>query len=98
MLSNNPMTVQSRGRLYTDSRERRQFVTNDNEYGHGTEVMVHIELVERGHDWGMYTESIGFPTTLQSDGAIQIPAKAREKVGLSEGDDVRVMIKSFEDD
>lgn len=91
------MTVQTRGRLYTDQRERRQFETNGNERGHGTDVMIHIELVERGHDWGMYTESIGFTATLQVDGAIQIPSEARERIGLEEGDDVRVMIKGLVD-
>lgn len=88
-----PMTVQSRGRLYTSERQRRELSITDG-YGRGVEVEVGLVSVERDPPWdGIYTQGAAFETALAYYGELYIPETVIERLDLSVGDSVRVTIQ-----
>ena len=91
-ISNEPMAVHSRGRLYTSRRQRAALGCDDTEQGRGTEVAVKIDVVDRDTDWGIHINTAVFEAAIVTDGAIRIPADARERLGVQQGDTVRVTI------
>lgn len=88
-----PMTVASRGRLYTTRDIRRRLGCNDENAGRGTRVVVKIDNVDRSDDW-IHVETAVFHATLVTDGVIRIPSDVRDELDLSTGDDVRVSIRT----
>lgn len=97
MLEDLPMMVQTRGRLYTTTRHRRKLQTTDEPYGRGTPVQVLLFDVDRDPEWdGTYRKAATFVRQLQYYGAIQIPRSVRRRMGLVEGDDLRVTLVSLQ--
>ena len=90
-----PMTVKSRGRLYTTGDIRRRLGCDDDQAGRGTRVVVKIDNVDRREEW-IHVETAVFPVTLATDGVIRIPADTRDELDLSTGDSVRVSIRTKE--
>jgi len=88
-----PMTVASRGRLYTTGDIRRRLGCNDENAGRGAAVTVKIDDVDRRDEW-IHVETAVFPATLATDGVIRIPSEVRDELGLSTGDSVRVSIRT----
>jgi AbrB family looped-hinge helix DNA binding protein len=88
MLQSVPMTVRTEGRLYTTQWHREQL---DAESTCGTTVSVGLTVVQRDTDWnGRYAETVTFRATVGTSGEIRIPAPVRRRLGLHEGDPVRV--------
>lgn len=93
MLRHEPMTIQSRGRLYTTVDQRRRLgIAGDN--GCGAHLSVGVLLVERNQQWaGSYAESATFPVRLGVDGQFRIPAPIRQRMGLERGETLRVTMR-----
>lgn len=90
MIDHEPMTVCSRGRLYTTADQRRRLDIEGR--GHGRRVAVAILTVDRGGQWGVATSGARFGATLGSDGELTIPHEARTHLDIEAGDDVRVSL------
>ncbi len=94
-VQNEPMTVASRGRLYTTEDIRQRLGCDDRQAGRGTRVAVKIDDVDRHGEW-LHVNTAVFRATLATDGVIRIPAAVRDELNLSTGDDVRVSIRTNE--
>lgn len=95
MLDDVPITVCSRGRLYTDERQRREIATVDERHGWGTPVAVGVTVVDRSPEWGSTAQMATFETQLGYYGSVRIPAGARDVLGIERGDTVRVTLASL---
>jgi hypothetical protein len=87
-----PMTVQSRGRLYTTEQHRDDIQASSEQYGKGTPVTVELLSVDRSRDWGVYAETAVFTDSLGYYGEVSIPPEVRDELELDVGDSVRVTI------
>lgn len=97
MLQHIPMTVQSNGRLYTDSRQRDE-IGIETTYGYLTPVEVGVVKADRSPEWeGIVGQYATFRQTLGSDGEIRIPLVIRRELDITEGDDLRVTVKNVSD-
>lgn len=94
MIESAPMEVGTRGRLYTNTRQRRQLGLDG--YGQGTSVQVLVESVDRSPDWGVHVESAAFDATLGAYGEVHVPVDARDTLDLDAGDAVRVSMQTVE--
>jgi hypothetical protein len=88
-----PLTVQSRHRLYTSARQRRELAITDG-YGRGVDVAVGLRTVNRSPPWdGLYSQRASFETTLAYYGELHVPETVVETLDLSVGDACRVTIQ-----
>lgn len=94
MLESTPMTVGTRGRLYTTDADRDAIDVNPTPYGRGTPIQVGVVTVDRSPEWGTYAETAMFSTTLGYYGSFTIPSEVREKCDIAVGDSIRVTIQS----
>jgi len=96
MLEHAPMTVQSGYRLYTSQRQRRE-IGIETTYGYLTPVSVGIVTRERETEWdGSTGRYATFRQTLGTDGEIRIPLDVRRALDISQGDSLRVSLKSLD--
>lgn len=90
MLKHIPLTVRSRGRLYTTARHRREIDVTASE---NPRVGVRVERVDRDVPWDGYCTQLGqFQATMTSDGAVTIPKGLRERFAIEEGETLRVSL------
>jgi len=94
MFQNVPAQIQSRGRIYTTKRQRRELQLNEQPYGRGTPILVGIVVLDRSADWGVYGQSGTFTTNLGYYGEIHSPCGLRDQLGLDGGDHVRLTVQS----
>jgi hypothetical protein len=88
-----PLTVQSRHRLYTSVRHRRELGITDG-YGRGVDVAVGLRTVNRSPSWdGLYSQRASFETTLAYYGELHVPETVVDTLDLSVGDACRVTIQ-----
>jgi hypothetical protein len=92
-----PTTLRSRGRIYTTADQRRRLGIETDEYGKGQPVTVVVCVIRTTPDWGVYAPSAVFDTELVSDGAIRLPVDTRRRLGVTEGDHLRLSVKPRED-
>jgi len=84
---NEPMEVRSRGRLYTSERQRRRLDVTANS---GQDFQVIVRTVDRSPEWGLYAQHTSFEATMRTYGVLAIPDAVQDRLGVSEGDHVRV--------
>jgi hypothetical protein len=87
MIQNEPMEVRSRGRLYTSARQRRRLDVAAND---DVCLQVLVRTVDRSPDWGLYSQRAVFEASLRTYGVVAIPDDVQERLGVQEGDHVRV--------
>jgi len=88
-----PMTVGSRGRLYTTSDQREDLGISST-YGYGTGVVVEVMTVDRSVEWGVFARSAVFEQSLGVYGEIRLPQAVRERLDVVVGDAVRVSVET----
>lgn len=100
MIEDTPKEVGSRGRLYTNERDRRELGIDESnvvgKYGKDTPVTVKVAVVDRGPSWGKKAKTVVFQTELGSYGEITIPKDVRDFLGVEEGDHVRLHASRIE--
>ncbi len=90
MLKTIPLTVRSRGRLYTTDRHRREIDVTATE---NPSLVVCVERIKRDVQWDGYCTQAGtFTATMTSDGAVTIPKGLRERFAIEEGETLRVSL------
>ena len=87
MIERVPVTVGSRGRIYTSERQRRRIEVDDTPYGRGTEVEVGVTVTDTSPEWGTLGKMGTFATEIGYYGEIRVPQEVRSILGLAEGDD-----------
>jgi len=92
-VTNEPMAVHSRGRLYLSRRQREQLNCEEDERGSGTDLTVKVDVVDRDPDWGIQITTAVFRASIVTDGAVRIPKDARRRLGIDRGQTVRVSIQ-----
>jgi len=90
MFNEEPFTIKSRGRCYTNAEQRSHLETTTNKHGRGTDLLVNATCMDRSPPWGIYAQSAVFITTMGYYGEITIPKQIREQLGVSEGDPLRL--------
>ena len=86
-----PMEVYSKYRLYTSEDLRRRLHIDS--LTDPIQVDVQLKVIDRGVSWdGNYIQEVTFTTELASDGEIYIPQDIVEKLDLSVGDSLRVLL------
>jgi hypothetical protein len=97
MIEDTPKEIGSRGRLYTNERDRRELNAHGfDEYGYGCPVTVKVAVVDRGPSWGTKAKTVVFQTELGSYGEVTVPKGARDFLGVEEGDHVRLNASRIE--
>lgn len=89
-----PVSLRSRGRVYVHERLRRRL--HIDAYGHGVLVGVALTTVDHDPEWGTYAQSASFERTLGVYGEFTVPAPVRRRLGLVEGDTVRVTLRRLD--
>lgn len=87
MIERVPVTIESRGRVYTSERQRRRIEVNDKPYGRNTDIEVGIVVTDTAPEWGTIGHMATFETEIGYYGEIQVPQGVRSTLGLAEGDD-----------
>jgi len=86
-----PMEVYSKYRLYTSEDLRRRLHIDS--LTDPIQVDVQLKVIDRDVSWdGNYIQEVTFTTELASDGEIYIPQDIVEKLDLSVGDSLRVLL------
>lgn len=87
------MEVCSKGRLYTTRDQRERLGIADGNAGTGTSVTVGVMYVDRSPDWsGAYAQHATFEAELAYDGEVYVPNPLLRRLGLEQGDSVRVLL------
>lgn len=93
VIENQPMEVASRGRLYLSQHQRRRLGLNGPENGRGANVTAVISVVDRVHDDFVHVNTAAFNATVVTDGVVRIPQDVRDRLGVQDGDNLRVSIQ-----